>query len=87
MSDTEDEDKTETKAKTVEEGQWSKPWSNDKLQSSDANPAYGQNAHSFGAGGQTVERAFDTGHDDKPDRDVERDQSLPVNEHPSRSKR
>lgn len=68
-------------------GDWSKPWSNDKLQSSDADPAYGQNAHSFGAGGQTVERAFDTGHNDKPDRDVERDQSLPVHEHPSRSKR
>lgn len=82
MNDTTDKAENEGK-----DDQWSKPWSNDKLQSSDANPAYGQSARSFGADGQTVERAFDTGHNDKPDRDVERDQSLPVKEHPSRSKR
>jgi hypothetical protein len=82
MNDTND---TDTKANKADG--WSKPWSNDKLQSSETDLAYGEDAHSFGAGGQTVERAFDTGHDDRPDRDVERDQSLPVHEHPSRSKR
>lgn len=65
------------------------PHRNDTLQSGadEESLAYGQDARTFGAGGQVVERAFDPGHNDKPDRDVERDESLPPNEHPSRSKR
>lgn len=61
---------------------------NDELQSgADGDLAYGEDARMFGEGGQRVERAFDPSHDDKPDRDPERDQSLPPDEHPSRSER
>ena len=64
------------------------PWRNDALQSgADGDRAYGQDARRFGEGGQTIEEPFDPGHNDRPDRNPERDDSLPRDQHPSRRKR
>lgn len=49
--------------------------------------AYGEDARRFGEGGQVIQRAFNPEHDDKPDRDPERDESLPPFQHPGRSKK
>jgi hypothetical protein len=49
---------------------------NDSLQSSEVDPALGQDERSFGAGGQTVQRPI-TGNDER-DRDPHRDASLPA---------
>ena len=54
---------------------------NDSLQSSEIDPALGQDARAYGAGGQKVQRTLDG--DDAPDRDVDRDASLPDNADPS----
>lgn len=53
----------------------------------DGDHALGQDARSFGVGGQTIERPPRSDKDDSPERDVERDESLPENAHPSRSER
>lgn len=72
----------------MEKTEEKQPLRNDELQSgADGDLAYGEDARMFGEGGQTTERAFDPGHNDKPDRDPERDESLPPDEHPDRSKR
>ena len=48
---------------------------NDALQSSEDDLALGQDERAFGAGGQTEERAVSG--NDAPDRDVQRDGTLP----------
>lgn len=64
------------------------PRRNDALQSGkDDDLAFGQNARMFGQGGQRIERALDPGKDDRPERDPERDECLPRDQHPSRSER
>jgi hypothetical protein len=64
------------------------PQHNDERQSgTDGNLAYGQDARMFGQGGQKIQRALDSRKDDRPERDTERDESLPVGQHPSRSER
>ncbi len=72
----------------MEDSKEKQPLRNDALQSgADGDVAYAEDARSFGVGGQTIERAFNPGHNDKPDRDPERDESIPRGEHPSRRKR
>ena len=64
------------------------PVGNETLQSgADGDLAYGEDARTFGAGGQVIERAFDPGQEDEPHRDADRDGSLPPSEQPSRSER
>jgi hypothetical protein len=48
---------------------------NDALQSGEGDLALGQDAGSFGAGGQKVQQALSG--KDSPDRDIQRDGSLP----------
>ena len=48
---------------------------NDALQSSEDDPALDQDERAFGAGGQSEERALSG--NDAPDRDVQRDETLP----------
>lgn len=60
---------------------------NEALQSGADDKALGQDAREFGEGGQTIERPLQPGHNDQPDRDPERDESLPRGQNPSRSKR
>ena len=50
---------------------------NDSLQSGENRPAAGEDARSFGQGGQVVQRAFEPGHKDSPDREADRDKSVP----------
>lgn len=50
---------------------------NDALQSSEGDLALGQDARAFGQGGQKVQRAFEPGHRDSPDREPGRDESVP----------
>jgi hypothetical protein len=50
---------------------------NDALQSSERDLAYGQDPRSFGEGGQAAQRAFEPDHKDAPDRDPARDPSVP----------
>ena len=63
------------------------PRRNDSLQSGAGDTAIGQDPRDFGAGGQTIQRPVESNKDDRPDRDPERDESLPPDQHPSRSKR
>jgi len=51
---------------------------NDALQSSEVDPALGQDERAFGAGGQKVQRPLSG--EDAPDRDPERDETLPGRE-------
>ena len=46
---------------------------NDLLQGGEGNDAFGEDARDFSVGGQRDSRAFDTNHDDRGDRDPERD--------------
>ena len=50
---------------------------NDALQSGEGQPAPGQDARSFGQGGQVEQRVFEPGHSDAPDRETGRDESVP----------
>jgi hypothetical protein len=50
---------------------------NDTLQSSEDDPALGQDARSFGEGGQVEQRAFEPRHRDAKDRDPDRDPTVP----------
>jgi hypothetical protein len=52
---------------------------NDALQSSEIDPALGQDERAFGAGGQKVQQPLDGG-DDKPDRETGRDPTVPGRE-------
>lgn len=54
---------------------------NDSRQSSEADPALGQDERSFGAGGQTVQRPLEG--DDAPDRETGRDPTVPGREEQS----
>jgi len=47
----------------------------DSRQSSETDPALGQDERAFGAGGQKVQRPLNG--DDKPDRDIDRDRTVP----------
>ena len=49
---------------------------NDSLQSSETDEALGQDERAFGAGGQKVQQPLGSG-DDKPDRDPNRDPTVP----------
>ena len=49
---------------------------NDSLQSSEADEALGQDERAFGAGGQKAQQPLGSG-DDKPDRDPDRDPTVP----------
>jgi hypothetical protein len=51
---------------------------NDARQSSEVDPALGQDERAFGAGGQEVERPLSG--DDKPDRETGRDPTVPGRE-------
>ena len=55
---------------------------NDALQSGEDRPALGQDARSFGQGGQVVQREFEPGHNDAADRATGRDQSVPEFDRP-----
>jgi hypothetical protein len=60
---------------------------NDSLQSGEGDLAYGEDARTFGEGGQTVQQPLQSGHDDAPDREPDRDRSLAPGEHGDRSER
>jgi len=52
---------------------------NEARQSSEVDPALGQDEREFGAGGQKVQRPL-AGGDDKPDRETGRDPTVPGRE-------
>lgn len=60
---------------------------NDALQSSEEDLALGQDARAFGEGGQKVQRPFAQGHEDAPDREPGRDETVPEFTHRGESDR